>query len=111
MNGRLKRIRLWGQKIGVNTKALMDAIMEHKTHPEHAFRVCLGIIRLARVYSPERVEMACKKAIDIGAYNYRSIKSLLDRGLENMSVREEERVFPIHSNIRGNGYYREAIHD
>lgn len=33
-----ERIRLWGQKIGINTKALMDAIMEHKTHPEHAFK-------------------------------------------------------------------------
>jgi transposase len=90
----------------------MEEIMEHRTHPEHGFRSCLGIIRLSKTYSPERVENACKRALEIGAYNYRSVKSLLQRGLENAIIAgENKKIVPLHINIRGNEYYREAAHD
>lgn len=106
------RIQKWGETIGPYTKALMEEIMEHRTHPEHGFRSCLGIIRLSKTYSPERVENACKRALEIGAYNYRSVKSLLQRGLENaISAGENKKIVPLHTNIRGNEYYREATHD
>jgi transposase len=106
------RIQKWGETIGPHTKTLMEEIMEHRTHPEHGFRSCLGIIRLSKTYSPERVENACKRALEIGAYNYRSVKSLLQRGLENVIITgENKKVVPLHINIRGNEYYREATHD
>lgn len=105
------RIKLWGQKIGPHTKTLMEEIMEHRTHPEHGFRSCLGIIRLAKTYSPERVESACKRALEIEAYNYRSVKSLLERNLENVPHAEHKNIVRLHANIRGNEYYREAHHD
>jgi transposase len=106
------RIQKWGETIGPHTKALMEEIMEHRTHPEHGFRSCLGIIRLSKTYSPERVENACKRALEIGAYNYRSVKSLLQRGLENAIIAgENKKIIPLHINIRGNEYYREAAHD
>lgn len=106
------RIRKWGETIGPHTKALMGAIMEHKTHPEHGFRSCLGIVRLAKAYSPERVENACKRALEIEAYNYRSVKSLLERGLENIVMAgENTTIVPLHRNVRGREYYREATRD
>jgi len=105
------RIKLWGQKIGPYTKTLMEEIMEHRTHPEHGFRSCLGIIRLSKTYSPQRVENACKRALEIEAYNYKSIKSLLQMGLENVVDGENKKIVPLHTNIRGNEYYREATHD
>jgi len=82
------RIKLWGQKIGPNTRTLLEEIMEHRTHPEQGFRSCLGIIRLSKAYSPERVEKACKRALEIEAYNYRSVKSLLQMGLEGSATDE-----------------------
>ena len=106
-----KRIKLWGEKIGPHTKELMDQIMEHRDHPEHGFRGCLGIIRLSKTYSPERVENACKRALELEAYNYRSVKSLLERNLENLSSAERKNIVPLHANIRGGSYYREATHD
>jgi transposase len=105
------RIKLWGQKIGPHTRTLMEEIMEHRVHPEHGFRSCLGIIRLSKTYSPERVENACKRALGIEAYNYKSIKSLLQMGLENVVDGENKKIVPLHTNIRGNEYYREATHD
>jgi transposase len=105
------RIKLWGQKIGPHTKTLMEEIMNHRTHPEHGFRSCLGIIRLSKTYSPERVEKACKRALEIKAYNYKSVKSLLQMGLENVAETENKKIVPLHDNIRGNDYYREMSHD
>jgi len=106
------RIKLWGGKIGPNTKELMEEIMNHRTHPEHGFRSCLGIIRLSKTYSPERVEVACKRALEIEAYNYKSVKSLLQMGLEgSVTDVENKKIIPLHDNIRGNEYYREVTHD
>jgi len=102
------RIKKWGETIGPYTKTLMEQIMEHRTHPEHGFRSCLGIIRLSKTYSPERVENASKRALEIEAYNYKSVKSLLERNLENMPQAEHKNVILLHSNIRGNKYYSEV---
>lgn len=80
-------------------------------HPEHGFRSCLGIIRLSRAYPPERVEKACKRALEIQAYNYKSVKSLLEKNLENLTPAEKKNIIPLHANIRGKDYYREVTHD
>ena len=107
-----QRIKLWGQKIGPHTKTLMEEVMNRRAHPEHGFRSCLGIIRLSKTYSPERVESACKRALEIEAYNYKSVKSLLQTGLESSATDvENKKIVLLHDNIRGNGYYREASHD
>ena len=90
---------------------LMDQIIEHRDHPEHGFRSCLGIIRLSKTYSPERVEAACKRALELKAYNYKSIKSLLTRNLENQSTAAAKNIIPLHANVRGGSYYREVAHD
>ncbi len=106
-----ERIKLWGEKIGSETRGLMEAIMEHRVHPEHGFRSCLGIVRLAKLYSPERVDEACKRALELKAYNYKSVKSLLEHGLEKVPSNMKEKIIPLHDNVRGKGYYGEADHD
>jgi len=106
-----ERIKLWGGKIGPHTKEFIDQIMQHRDHPEHGFRGCLGIIRLSKTYTPERVENACKRALELQAYTYRSVKSLLERSLENLTPGEKKNIIPLHPNIRGGSYYGEVTHD
>lgn len=106
-----ERIKSWGEKVGPSTKLLMEAIMEHREHVEHGYRSCLGLLRLAKLYPSERVEQACRRALDLQAYNYKSVKSLLERGLEKMSAEEKQKIIPLHANIRGKSYYGEADHD
>jgi transposase len=50
----------WAQTIGPNTARLFERIMNDKPHPEMGYRGCLGIIRLAEKYSPQRVEAAAE---------------------------------------------------
>lgn len=102
-----ERIRSWGAKIGPNTASLMERIMQSHAHPEHGFRGCLGVIRLARSFTPERLERAALKALEQNLTSYKSIKSMMDKGLDMVTLFEEqEPVAAIsHQNIRGGGYY------
>ena len=106
-----ERIKSWGEKIGPHTRMLMEAIMEHREHPEHGYRSCLGLIRLSKLYPPERVEQACRRALDLEAYNYKSVKALLERGLEKASPEVKQKIIPLHANVRGHSYYGEVDHD
>src|SRR3954451_5261111 len=49
------RLMREAEKIGPATLALFEAIMRAKPHPEQGFRVCLGILRLAKGYGVERL--------------------------------------------------------
>ncbi|MGD0230945.1 MAG: hypothetical protein ABSC19_11380 [Syntrophorhabdales bacterium] len=57
------------------------------------------------------MEQACLRALDLKAYNYKSVKSLLERGLEKVNPEAKQRIIPLHSNVRGKSYYGEADHD
>ncbi|MEN8264932.1 MAG: IS21 family transposase [Nitrospirota bacterium] len=106
-----ERIKNWGGKTGPYTRTMMHRIMESRKYPEHGFRNCLGIIRLSKQYTPERVESACKRALAVEAYNYRSVKSILQTGLDKVAYLDEHKeTKPIeHPNIRGREYYREVM--
>jgi transposase len=44
------RILRWAEKIGPHTAMLIEKIIETRTHPEQAYRSCLGILRLEKHY-------------------------------------------------------------
>lgn len=98
-----ERILSWAQSIGPSTHQLARLIMESRIHPEQGYRSCLGIFRLTKTYSNERLEAACFRAIKIQSYSYRSINSILQNGLDRQPVcgpREPTQSIE-HSNIRG----------
>ena len=76
---------------------------------EHGFRPCLGLIRLERRYSRERVERACARAIKLNIVGYRHIENMLKSGRDRVPL-PDERPGPVpvamHENIRGAAYYR-----
>ncbi len=102
------RLIRWASTIGPNTAGLVRAILEERTHPEQGYRSCLGILRLAKRYSSERLEAACYRALRVGARSYKHVASILERGLEQMPLPDEQPSSspPIeHDNIRGPNYY------
>lgn len=64
-------------------------------------------MRLATRYSPERLEAACFRALRSGASSYRSVKSILEHGLDRVPLEEQaELALPAdHENLRGAAYY------
>jgi hypothetical protein len=66
-------------------------------------------MRLAKRYSPERLEAACTRAIVIRGYSYKSVESILKNGLDQQPLlfgQGEKLTKPVnHPNIRGKQYY------
>ena len=102
------RIMNWGSSIGPSTHALIEKILKSRPYPEQGYRSCLGVIRLGKRFSNERLERACTRALIIGAYNYTSVRSILERGLDaKMPEKTPSCTGAVHENIRGTGYYTE----
>jgi transposase len=97
----------WGQSVGEATAQLIRTILESKPHPEMGYRSCLGILRLGKSYGHPRLESACRRALEHQACSYRSVRSILQRGLDRQLTdrREPERSSPQHDNLRGGDYY------
>ena len=106
------RIITWAQKTGPHTGELTRQILESKPHPEQGYRACLGLLRLGEAYSPERLEAACDRALKIGGRTYRSVKSILKSGLDQIPVEEQTHLAlpQDHDHIRGGRYYAAAAH-
>jgi transposase len=100
------RIIETAKKIGAETAGMVEEIMKSRQHPEQGYRACLGIIRLARVYSNERLESACARGRKIGAKSYTSVASILKNGLDQKKLPEAPSTVNVtHENIRGGGYF------
>jgi transposase len=101
------RILSWAEKLGPGTRALCSAILHDRPHPEQGFRSCLGILRLAKRYGNERVERACERCVAAHARSYRSVESMLRRGLESTPRAQPTAAAPIadHENLRGPHYF------
>lgn len=93
-------------RIGGETVAMVEAIMNGRQYPEQGYRSCLGILRLAKTYSNERLEAACARGQRIGARSYTSIASILKSGLDQKSIEAPIKMVDVtHKNIRGSGYF------
>jgi transposase len=97
----------WAKTIGPATADLFDRIIAGKRHPEQGYRSCLGILRLAKEYTGERVEAAARRAIALHACSYQSIKSILECNLDSQAIEPEAAPRPPldHPNIRGSEYF------
>ena len=80
---------------------------------EQGYRASLGIIRLEKRYGKERLEAAARRALAIKAYSYKSVKSILKTGLDQLPLplpdipeeRKEVTLPKDHHNVRGSRYY------
>lgn len=101
-----KRMISWASKIGPNTEGLITVILNERPHPEQGYRSCLGILRLAKKYGDERLEVACGISLSVGARSYRHVAGVLKNGLDKVERDEPETTNPVaHENIRGGDYY------
>ncbi len=97
----------WGESIGDEVQAVIEAVLLSRRHPEQGYKTCLGILNLAKSFGNARLVKACRRAIDYEQYSYRMIKNILQN---NMDVRSQEPTLfdtavPLHENIRGREYY------
>jgi transposase len=101
------RLIHWAESVGHATAQIITSILETKPHPEMGYRSCLGILRLAKTYSAERLEAASQRALQLQAFSYRSLSSILKNSLDRQILLEPEsnQAGPRHENVRGADYY------
>ena len=99
----------WALDIGPRARDVVQHLLEHRPHPEHGYRSCLGLLSLAKRFGPARLEAACERALIIGAPTRKSVLSILDKGLDRAPLPSAERPSSLpwltHDNVRGPGYY------
>jgi len=101
------RLVSWSESIGPDAARLVKEILSSRPHPEQGYRSCLGLFRLGQRYSNARLEAACKRALVLKAISYKSVKSILVKGLDQLPMEETLPSSPVHHpNIRGAGYYQ-----
>jgi transposase len=102
-----ERVIRWASETGKATADLVTAILAKNIHPQQGFRSALGIITLAKRFGKERVEAACTRALAIGGTSFKSVRSILETGLDKKPLPEPRTASQTitHSNIRGREYY------
>src|SRR5581483_9586800 len=101
------RLIHWAESVGPATAQIVRTILETKPHPEMGYRACLGILRLAKTYSNERLEAASQRALQLQAFSYQSLRSILKNSLDRQLSLEpdSDKSGPRHENVRGADYY------
>jgi transposase len=102
------RLIAWAGKVGPETATFVTQLLESRPHPEQGYRSCLGLMKLARTHPKERIEAACRRALAIRSLTYRSVKSILDAGLDRLVLPTDPPLqLPLdHIHLRGADYYR-----
>ncbi len=104
-----ERIINWGKQKGKNTGLFIKLLIESKKHLEQGYRSALGVIRLARKYGEDRLNLACGNAIAIGAIKYQTVKNILKNRMEKANVKKTEKqqqsFFTSNTNVRGKDCY------
>lgn len=98
----------WALSIGTHTHAFLQVVFSKAPHRDMSYRWANSLKSLSREYGIERLELACKRALDIGATESRNVKSILKNNLDRIvgtdSPTGQEAAFD-HDNIRGPDYY------
>ncbi len=102
-----ERIVQWTTQAGPATRRLVERIIASRPHPQQGFRSALGIMRLGKIYGPERLEAASERALRFGASSYRSLASILKCGLDRAVDPAAAARTIDHPNIRGAAYFEE----
>lgn len=91
------------EKLGSSTVVYMKAMLESKRFTEQTYNACLGLLRLARTYGPQRIDAACTRALRGRTYNYRTIHNILAANLDKLEDGGAPDLFslPSHDNLRG----------
>ena len=97
------------RKHGNHVEALVKGICSNGDYPEINYKRAMGIIQLHKSYGSERLDRACKRAVDADIFSYRRLKNILENGLDlvepDLECHSTHSHIPRHTNTRGPSHY------
>jgi hypothetical protein len=93
-------------KIGVNSLEVFKRVLQSKDFVEQTYKACIGLKRLADMYTNDRFEAACKRALLGVRINYGIIKNILENNLDKQTNSQLTHFqVLLHENVRGAEVY------
>jgi hypothetical protein len=97
------------RKHGPHVETLVKHLLTNGDYPESNYKKSMGIIQLYKSYGSERLEKACKRAVDADIFSYQRLKNILKNGLDLIESEPEchstQSHIPRHANTRGAKHY------
>ena len=97
-------------KHGDYVATCVSQIIAGVDYPEIGYKRAMGVIQLHKSYGSDRLENACKRALQADAVSYKRIQNILKNNLDQSSLffqdlEQETSHIPKHQNIRGASNY------
>jgi len=73
-------------ELGISVKALVEGLLSDDAL--YHLRAAQGVVGLAEKHGAERLDKACRRAIEVGDPEYRTVKGILKAGTENEGASE-----------------------
>jgi hypothetical protein len=103
-----RRVLNWANSIGAHTTALMQSIMDSRSHQARGYKSCMAILSFSKTYGAAALEMASAVAHELRIHKVASIESMLKTKsylLHNPQTSTNNTFLNNHENIRGGAYY------
>lgn len=89
----------------------VEHIFANTDYPETAYKRIMGLLQLHNAYTSNRLNEACKRALQADAVSYRRIKNILANNIDKTSIFYQDLDnnkphIPEHQNIRGASAYK-----
>jgi hypothetical protein len=89
----------------------VEKILTASDYPEIGYKRAMGLIQLHKAYGSERLNNACKRALQADTSSYMRIKNILKNNMDKTSLfyqnlEDEKTHIPAHQNIRGASAYQ-----
>lgn len=99
----------WAEKIGVNAAMVVKAILSGYKVEQQGYKSCMGLLKLADKYTPDRLENACKRALSFTSRpSYKNIQVILSSGQDKHEEQSENAASAANEQYgftRGDSYY------
>jgi len=104
-----ERIVHWVGQAGPAATEVVESILASYPIPEQGYRACMGLQRLGKTCGLARLEAACRRALALQSPTYKTVKSILENGLDQKPLPEPPNPIPPiqHENVRGADYYQQ----
>ena len=101
-----ERFCRWARNVGTHTETAIRAILGSYKVEQQAYRSCLGLLKLADKYSDDRLENACKRALEYTPRpSLKNIQAILASGQDRVPEEPEYNSTSRYGFTRGAEYY------
>ena len=101
-----ERFQNWAKKIGPETETVISAILSGYKVEQQGYKACMGLLKLADKYTPERLENACRKALTFTPRpSLKNVQAILASGQDKTEGAKETTSSSAYGFTRGAEYY------